>query len=61
MLKAIVNENEYWFTPGLVTIIITYSIVGLISFFKYCWSEESDYEYEEDDDDEELDYIFENE
>ncbi len=64
LLKAIVNENEYWFTPGLITIIITYSIVGLISFFyivKYCWSEESDYEYEDDDDDEEFDYIFENE
>ena len=61
--SKMVKQNETWLTPGLITIIITYSIVAFISFFyifKYCLSEENEYEYE-DDDEEEFDSIFENE
>ena len=60
-----ISKDTYdsYLSPGLKSIIIIYSIVGIIIFFyilKYCFSEDSDFEYDYDDD-EDIDNIFEKE
>ena len=60
-----ISKDTYdsYLSPGLKSIIIIYSIVGIITFFyilKYCFSEDSDFEYDYDDD-EDIDNIFEKE
>ena len=60
-----ITQDSYdsYLSPGLKSIIIIYSIVGLITFFyilKYCFSEDSYFEYDYDDDDG-IDSIFEEE
>ncbi len=60
-LPIIKDSYDSYLSPGLKSIIIIYSIVGLITFFyilKYCFSEDSDFEYDYDDDDD-IDSIFE--